>query len=78
MRKHYLVRHHLPSSERIGLMANKKKPNFKPYGNKKSGNKGGGFGQALGDLFKPSKKQTPRTHHDGQKGNRGNGGGKKK
>jgi hypothetical protein len=56
-----------------------KKPNFQPYGNKKSGGKKStGFSGALGDLFKPAKKQTKKTHHDGQKGNRGNGGGKNK
>jgi hypothetical protein len=48
-------------------MAKSQKPNFKSFGNKKSGKKTGGG--LLDALFTPSKKQTPRTHHKNVKGN---------
>lgn len=56
---------------------NGKNSSFKPRGGKSRQQKGG-FESALGDLFKPAKRQTPKTHHDTLKGNRGNGGGKRR
>lgn len=47
------------------------KPNFKPYGNKKSG-------KVKDAISGVSKKVTSRTHHDSVKGNGGNGGGKRR
>jgi len=59
----------------VGFMAQKKKPNFTPFGNKKS------KAPTLGELLfgKPSKKFNKSSqHHDSTKGNRGNGGGKQR
>jgi hypothetical protein len=57
-------------------MAQKKKPNFKPFGNKKPA-KTPTLGQML--FGTPSKKFNKSSqHHDSTKGNRGNGGGKQR
>ncbi len=60
-------------------MARKSKPNFTPFGNKRPRSPKGSFEQAISDLFAPSKRfEKRKNHHDSFKGNRGNGGGKKR
>lgn len=52
-------------------MGNKPKPNFKSFGNKRSGGpKKGPLESAIGDIFKPAKRQTKKTHGDGLKSSR--------
>lgn len=56
-------------------MAKKTKPNYTPFGNKKSGKP-----KSIVDVIfgPPSKKQTSRTHHDSRKGGGNNNTGKRR
>jgi hypothetical protein len=57
----------------VAAMAKKTKPNFSPFGNKKSGKQKTIFD----DLFAPSKNfNKPKDHHDSRKGGGGNNTGK--
>jgi hypothetical protein len=59
-------------------VAKKTKPNFSPYGNKKSGPQKGVLDQMVSDLLRPSKKfNGSRDHHDSRKGGGGNNTGKR-